>query len=172
MFENTWLDRSLQVEYTWFIFYDFIIFSFLSDCLMLRYLHVFQRYRAHHISFLHHFSLQEARGMVPGWALCALGCRKVVGHQLLWEHWLNPSPLGLQVWVWVNLAWHWWINCASILSQSFTQGWITESRVTLFIYRWIQFFTFCKQWPLGFGNSKLFSLYSFPLCVTALEWAG
>lgn len=95
--------------YMVYIWYDFNIFSFLSDCLMLRYLCVFQRHteRAHHIYFLHHFSLQEARWLVPKGACCALGCVKVVGHPLHWEHWLNLSPLGLQVRVWVNLARHW-----------------------------------------------------------------
>ena len=44
VFGNIWLDRGLQVEYIWFIYYDFIIFSFLTDYPILRYLCVFQRY--------------------------------------------------------------------------------------------------------------------------------
>ena len=109
VFQNTWIDRGLQVEYIWFIYYDFIIFSFLTDCPMLRYLCVFQRYseRAYHICFLLHFSLQEARWMLPKQACFALGSVKAVGHPLCWEHWLNTGPLGLEVRVRVNLIQCW-----------------------------------------------------------------
>lgn len=57
--------------------------------------------------FLPTGSKRDGAKMVPKWAHCALGCVNVILHLLCWEHWLNLSPLGLQVRVWVDLAWHW-----------------------------------------------------------------
>lgn len=66
---------------------------------MLRCLCVFQRYteKVYHICFLLHFSLQEARWMVPKQVCFALGCVKAVGHLLRREHRLNMGPPDLEI---------------------------------------------------------------------------
>lgn len=162
VFETTWLIRGLQVKCIWFIHHDVIMFSFLNDWLMLRFLCLPKIYWKR---VSHRFPSPFQDGWCWNkrnitWFCDVLGAltgpgfsgAKGVSSRECDTELMNSLHIGLVLYMGYTLSYQ-------ILSNSVG----LQLKTVLCFLQTIGI----EIWELG----TLFSMYSFPLCVTVLEWA-